>query len=110
MFFLFRLEDLVCQRIFNGLVHIDLIYEQTAAYRREMKIRDKMATVLLRILGRKKTEVSGKGEAVNFLDRLLSMKVNDKALNDAQLVENLINVLIGVSIQLVTILTVFLYF
>lgn len=68
-------------------------------YKREMQIRNNMATVLLKILNRKRSEIAKVEhlETKKCLERLLTMKVHDKYLNDEQLVENLINLLIGVS-------------
>uniref|UniRef100_A0A336MNT5 CSON003582 protein n=1 Tax=Culicoides sonorensis TaxID=179676 RepID=A0A336MNT5_CULSO len=93
-----EIEDIICQRIINPLLHLNVIYKMTSLYKRERQIRHAIYEALQQFITKRRIEILSNADLLtskNILDRLITMKVNGKALDDMQITENLTNLLVG---------------
>lgn len=97
-----EVEDIISQRTFKRFLHIDAIYQLTGLYKREREIRAAIEDMIDQILEERRRK--GVGDRLTddsnshiFLDQLLHLTKDGKALTPTEIRQNVIAIIFAVS-------------
>lgn len=100
-----EIEDIISQRTFKRLLHMNAIYQLTGLYKRETQIRAAIEDMIDQIMEKRAKQVGSNGLKVGtdnsnshiFLDQLLHLTKDGKPLSPVEIRQNIIAIIFAVS-------------
>lgn len=100
-----EIEDIISQRTFKRILHVDFIYKRTNLYKREKEIRASIEALIDKILDDKcrknaqkdEHELTDQSNSHIFIDQLMHLTQDGRNLSPLEIRQNVIAIIFAVS-------------
>lgn len=100
-----EIEDIISQRTFKNILHLDFIYKRTNLYKREKEIRASIEALIDKILDDKSRknaqkdehELTDQSNSHIFIDQLMHLTQDGRNLSPLEIRQNVIAIIFAVS-------------